>query len=45
MITIRIVKFVWISQYGTYVIHLAHRFFLQYVVHLSEIVTSADEMM
>ncbi len=28
-----------------YVIHLAHRFFLQYVVNLSKIVTSADEVM
>ncbi len=33
------------SDYGTYVIHLAHRFFLQYVVNLSKIMTSADEVM
>jgi hypothetical protein len=40
MITIRIVKFVWISQYGTNVIHQAHRFFIQYVVLFNKIVTS-----
>ena len=28
-----------------YVIQLVHRFFLQYVVDLSKIITSADEMM
>ena len=32
MINITIVKFPVISGYGTYVIHLAHRFFLQYIV-------------
>ena len=45
MITIRIVDFSLISQYGTYIIHLAHHFFLQYVVNLSKIMTSADDVM
>ncbi len=32
------------SDYGTYVIHLAHRFLLQYVVSVNKIVTSAHEV-
>jgi hypothetical protein len=45
LITIIMVNFSLISGYGTYVIHLDRRFFLQYVVNLSKIMTSADEVM
>ncbi len=45
LICICIVYFIDISGFGTNVIHLAHRFFLQYVVNLSKIMTSTDEVM
>jgi len=45
MITVTNLYFCDIEGYGTNVIHLAHPFLLQYVVLVSEIVTSANEAM